>query len=41
MTKITKNVAIQFVKGQNERHQAEIRLFRNLDGKKGKAVFKF
>ena len=41
MTKINENVAIQFVKGENEKHQPEIRLFRNLDGKKGKAVYKF
>ena len=41
MTKINENVSIQFVKGENEKDQPEIRLFRNLDGKKGKAVYKF
>ena len=41
MTKINKNVAIQFIKGKNEQEHPEIRLFRNLDGKKGKAVYKF
>ena len=41
MNKINKNVAIQFVKGENEKDHPEIRLFRNLDGKKGKAVYKF
>ena len=41
MTKIKENVAIQFVKGENEKDQPEIRLFRNLDGKKGKAIYKF
>ena len=41
MTKINENVAIQFIKGKNEAGHLEIRLFRNLDGKKGKAVYKF
>ena len=41
MTKINENVAIQFIKGKNEKDNPEIRLFRNLDGKKGKAVYKF
>ena len=41
MTNINKNVAIQFVKGENEKDRPEIRLFRNADGKKGKAVYKF
>ena len=41
MTKINENVAIQFVKGENEKDQPEIRLFRNPDGKKGRAVYKF
>tara|TARA_Y100001968_G_scaffold205829_1_gene189034 strand:- start:96 stop:437 length:342 start_codon:yes stop_codon:yes gene_type:complete len=41
MTKINENVVIQFIKGENEKDQPEIRLFRNLDGKKGKAVYKF
>ena len=41
MTKANHNVAIQFVKGKNEENQPEIRLFRNIDGKKGKAVYKF
>ncbi len=41
MAKIIENVAIQFVKGENEKENPEIRLFRNLDGKKGRAVYKF
>ena len=41
MTKLNENVAIQFIKGENEKDHPEIRLFRNLDGKKGKAVYKF
>tara|TARA_B100000945_G_scaffold75165_1_gene57883 strand:+ start:378 stop:719 length:342 start_codon:yes stop_codon:yes gene_type:complete len=41
MTRIDENVAIQFVKGENEKHHPEIRLFRDLDGKRGKAVYKF
>ena len=41
MNESTENVKIQFIKGQNEKDQPEIRLFRNLDGKKGKAIFKF
>ena len=41
MTKINENVAIQFIKGKNEKNHPEIRLFRNQDGKKGKVVYKF
>ena len=41
MTKMNENVSIQFIKGENEKDHPEIRLFRNLDGKKGKAVYKF
>ena len=41
MEKIKENVAIQFIKGENEKDHPEIRLFRNLDGKKGKAVYTF
>jgi len=41
MTKIKETVAIQFIKGNNEKGHPEIRLFRDLDGKKGKAVYKF
>ena len=41
MTKVNENVSNQFVKGENEKDHPEIRLFRNLDGKKGKAVYKF
>ena len=41
MTKVNEIVAIQFVKGKNEKGNPEIRLFRNSDGKKGKAVYKF
>ena len=41
MIKLNEDVAIQFVKGKNEKKLPEIRLFRNHDGKKGKAVYKF
>ena len=41
MTKIYKVAAIQFVKGKNEKAIPEIRLFRNPDGKKGQAIYKF
>ena len=41
MTKINKIAAIQFVKGNNEKNCPEIHLFRNNDGKKGKAIYKF
>ena len=41
MTKINEYVAIQFIKGENEKDYPEIRLFRNPDGKRGKAVYKF
>ena len=41
MTQVDENVAIQFVKGKDEKDYPEIRLFRNMDGKKGKAVYKF
>ena len=41
MTEVFENVAIQFVKGKNEKDQPEIRLYRNPDGKKGKVVYKF
>ena len=39
--KINENVAIQFIKGKDEKVLPEIRLFRNIDGKKGQAVYKF
>ncbi len=41
MTKLNKDVAIQFVKGKDEKDQPEIRLYRNHDGKKGHAIYKF
>ena len=41
MTKTNELVAIQFIKGKDEKDIPEIRLFRNLDGKKGKAIYKF
>ena len=41
MTKTNEVVAIQFKKGKNEEDHPEIRLFRSLDGKKGKAIYKF
>jgi len=41
MIRINKDVAIQFIKGKDERDLPEIRLFRNPDGKKGQAIYKF
>ena len=41
MTEIKETVAIQFIKGKNEKGHPEIRLFRDLDGKRGKAIYKF
>ena len=41
MTKAKEKVAIQFIKGKDEKDQPEIRLFRNLDGKRGQAIYKF
>ena len=41
MTKVNENGSIQFIKGKNERVHPEIRLFRNHDGQKGQAVYKF
>ena len=41
MTKINEFVAIQFVKGKDERSHPEIRLHRSNDGKKGQAIYKF
>ncbi len=41
MKEIKETVSIQFVKGKNEKGHPEIRMFRDLDGKKGKAVYKF
>ena len=41
MKKIQETVSIQFVKGESEKGHPEIRMFRDLDGKKGKAVYKF
>ena len=41
MTNINEFVAIQFVKGKNEKSLPEIRLFRSHDGKKGQAIYKF
>ena len=41
MTKINDVVAIQFIKGKNEEDLPEIHLFRNTDGKKGQAIYKF
>ena len=41
MTETNKDVAIQFIKGEKEKVRPEIRLFRNLDGKRGTAVYKF
>tara|TARA_Y100001968_G_scaffold259304_1_gene246535 strand:- start:177 stop:518 length:342 start_codon:yes stop_codon:yes gene_type:complete len=41
MTKFNKVGAIQFLKGKNEKVIPEIQLFRNSDGKKGQAIYKF
>ena len=41
MLKTTELVAIQFIKGLDEKDLPEIRLFRNNDGKKGKALYLF
>ncbi len=41
MTQTCESVAIQFIKGEDEKDNPEIRLFRNNDGKKGKAIYKF
>ena len=41
MTKTNEDVSLQFVRGENEIDQPEIRLFRNPDGKQGKAIYKF
>ncbi len=41
MTINNETIAIQFFRGESEKDQPEIRLFRNLDGKTGHAVYKF
>ena len=41
MTRSNEVVAIQFIKGKNEKDLPEIRLFRNVDGKRGQAIYKF
>ena len=41
MTNLNKNVEIQFVKGKNEKIHPEIRIYRDTDGKKGQAIYKF
>tara|TARA_B100000700_G_scaffold242682_1_gene270350 strand:+ start:90 stop:428 length:339 start_codon:yes stop_codon:yes gene_type:complete len=41
MTNKNEKVAIQFLKGQDEKGFPEIRLFRNDNGKKGTATYKF
>tara|TARA_B100000965_G_scaffold375920_1_gene368725 strand:+ start:1058 stop:1399 length:342 start_codon:yes stop_codon:yes gene_type:complete len=41
MRNLNKNVAIQFIKGTDEKDHPEISLFRDLDGKKGQAIYKF
>tara|TARA_Y100001968_G_C19091584_1_gene587983 strand:- start:111 stop:452 length:342 start_codon:yes stop_codon:yes gene_type:complete len=41
MTKSNEDVAIQFIKGKNEQDHPEIRLFRNHDGQRGQAIYKF
>lgn len=41
MTNSNEKVAIQFVKGKDEKGHPEIRLFRNPDGKRGQVIYKF
>ena len=41
MEKSNEDVAIQFIRGRDETNYPEIRLFRNIDGKKGVAIYKF
>ncbi|WP_269624621.1 photosystem II reaction center protein Psb28 [Prochlorococcus marinus] len=41
MTEINKDVAIQFIRGEDEKDHPKIRLFRNTDGIRGTAVYKF
>ena len=41
MTKLKNKVSIQFVKGKDEKDTPEIRMFRNLDRKRGQAIYKF
>ncbi len=41
MNKTKEFVAIQFIKGQDEKDLPEIRLFRNIDGKTGQATYRF
>tara|TARA_B100000700_G_C14278757_1_gene504892 strand:+ start:153 stop:491 length:339 start_codon:yes stop_codon:yes gene_type:complete len=41
MTNINEKVSIQFIRGKDETDRPEVRLFRNQDGKKGKAIYKF
>tara|TARA_Y100001968_G_C19353152_1_gene715785 strand:- start:597 stop:938 length:342 start_codon:yes stop_codon:yes gene_type:complete len=41
MTNFNKKVVIQFLRGKDEKDRPEIRLFRNIDGRKGKAIYKF
>ena len=41
MTNINKDVAIQFIKGKDEKNHPEIHLYRNPDGKRGQAIYHF
>ena len=41
MTETSESAAIQFVKGKNEKDRPEVRLYRNIDGKKGQVIYKF
>ena len=41
MAKINEKVTIQFLRGKDEQNHPEVRLFRNNDGKQGKAIYKF
>ena len=41
MTRSNAVAGIQFIKGKIEKDLPEIRLFRDLDGKKGQAIYKF
>ena len=41
MNKKNIKVTIQFLRGKDEKEYPEIRLYRNIDGKKGQAIYKF
>ena len=41
MTNSIEGVTIQFIKGEIEEDYPEVRLFRNNDGQRGQAIYKF